>query len=185
MDVTSVQYIFDVVSRKLPEAGVEFLMIGGHAVNYYGYSRATIDVDFMIASSDVQEVREVMKAAGFTNVSESDNVIFFNHPENPHRVDYLKVDSGSMTQLLQNAEHISYANVEVSAPRLKDLIAMKLFALANGAKQREEKDLPDIVHLSMEHGLSAEGDLKPLCERFANNEVYEAVRRRISEEGGV
>lgn len=55
------ELIFDVVGRQLPAAGVEFLVIGGHAVNHYGYSRATIDVDFMIASGDVATVRAVMK----------------------------------------------------------------------------------------------------------------------------
>ena len=42
MDPGSVEYIFDVVSKRLPEAGVEFLMIGGHALNCYGYTRATV-----------------------------------------------------------------------------------------------------------------------------------------------
>jgi len=48
-----IDYVFETVSRDLPKAGVEFLMIGGHAVNHYGYTRATLDVDFMIAAEDL------------------------------------------------------------------------------------------------------------------------------------
>ena len=57
MEPDSVEFVFNVVGRQLPKAGVEFLMIGGHAVNHYGYSRATLDVDFMIAASDAAVVR--------------------------------------------------------------------------------------------------------------------------------
>lgn len=182
MDVSSAEFIFHVVASELPKAGVPFLMIGGHAVNHYGYSRATVDVDFMIASDDAGRVREVMKASGFSNVSEAENVIFFGHPDNPLRVDYLRIDSASMDKLLMNAENISYGNVRLHVPSLKDLISMKLFALSHGSAQREEKDFPDIVHLVLEHGLDLERELKPLCDRFASESIYDRLKFRISEE---
>ena len=39
-------------------------MIGGYAVNHYGFSRVTIDVDFMIAANDLdaEEVRAQVPA---------------------------------------------------------------------------------------------------------------------------
>ncbi len=114
----NMEIIFDVVGRVLPAVGVEFLLIGGHAVNHYGYSRATIDVDFMIASSHVDAVRT----------------------------------------------------------------AMKLFALKQGAGKREEKDFPDIVNLVIEHGLDLEAELKPLCEKYADQEIYSRLARKIREE---
>src|SRR3954452_1145289 len=36
----------------LNRAGVEYLMVGGYAVNHYGYHRFTEDIDFWIAVSD-------------------------------------------------------------------------------------------------------------------------------------
>ena len=53
--------VFDVVSRRLPAVGVDAVMIGGHAVNHYGVSRATQDIDFMIAAADEGAVRRVMQ----------------------------------------------------------------------------------------------------------------------------
>lgn len=79
--------VFETLGRRLPESGVPFLMIGGHAVNYYGYTRATADIDFMITAQDIPAVREVMRSSGFSNISEGDTVIFFSHPESPFRVD--------------------------------------------------------------------------------------------------
>ena len=37
----------------LNRAGVEYLLVGGFAVNHYGYHRSTEDIDFWIAVSDV------------------------------------------------------------------------------------------------------------------------------------
>ena len=178
----SIESVFDVVGRKLPKAGVEFLMIGGHAVNHYGYSRATIDVDFMIAASDQKTVLAVMKKAGYTNISQSENVIFFSMPGVPVRVDFLQVDDATMGALLGDAEEVDYGGQSVRVPSLANLIAMKLFALKSGSSNRWEKDFPDIVHLAIENELELETDLKPLCERFADVAVYEKLAARIQEQ---
>ena len=178
----SMEYIFGVVGQKLPVDGVEFLMICGHAVNHYGYSRATIDVDFMIASSQVDAVCSVMKAAGFTNVSQSENVVFFDHPEIPYRVDFLHVDESTLRALVDGARRVEYGGQSLLVPGLLDLIAMKLFALKSGSAKREEKDFPDIVHLAVEHGLDLEVDLKPLCDRFADQAIYRKLVEKIAEQ---
>lgn len=34
--------------RKMLNGGVDFLIIGGYAVNYYGYSRMTEDLDLWL-----------------------------------------------------------------------------------------------------------------------------------------
>jgi predicted nucleotidyltransferase len=181
MTTNSVAFIFDVVGSQLPEAGIDFLMIGGHAVNHYGFSRATIDVDFMIATSDMEAVRAVMKKAGFSNVSQSENVVFFNKPDIPVRVDFLLVDVATMQTLLMDAQSIEYGGQSLKVPSLPNLIAMKLFALQSGSPKRREKDFPDIAHLAAENRLDAETELKPLCVRFANLEIYAKLTRRIKE----
>ncbi len=178
----NMEIIFDVVGRVLPAVGVEFLLIGGHAVNHYGYSRATIDVDFMIASSHADAVRTAMRSAGFTNISQTDNVVFFNHPAIPHRVDFLQVDAETLRSLVGRASRIEYGGQSLLVPSLPDLIAMKLFALKQGSAQREAKDFPDIVNLVLEHGLDIEAELEPLCEKYADQEIYSRLARKIREE---
>jgi len=179
--VEQINYVFETVSRKLPEAGVPFLMIGGHAVNHYGYTRATMDVDFMIAAEDVFKVRQVMKEAGFTNISEGETVIFFAVPDSPVRVDFLPVDSETITELLSKAVSVEYGGTVLTLPCLSDLLAMKLFALKSGSPRRRERDMADIVHLTVENHLTADRDLKPLCERFATDRIYEELAARIRE----
>ncbi len=174
------ELVFRIVTGDLPAAGIKCLMIGGHAVNHYGFVRATQDIDFMIAASDEQEVRRIMKNAGFTGIASHENVVFFHRPESPLRVDFLKVDAETMDTLVASAVEIDYFDgQEVSVPCLQHLIAMKIFALKGGSQKREDRDFPDIVQLVLKHNLDLEDDLKPLCDRYGTVGLYDRLCTRI------
>ena len=53
--------------KLLNEHGVEYLLIGGYAVGYYGYPRATNDIDIWIAvhSQNAERLVTVLRAFGF------------------------------------------------------------------------------------------------------------------------
>lgn len=57
---------FDEMLRRLAAAGVEFVLVGGLAVNAWGVVRGTKDVDVVIspAPENLQRVAEVAVAAG-------------------------------------------------------------------------------------------------------------------------
>jgi len=172
--------IFDVVSRRLPEAGVYAVMIGGHAVNHYGVSRATQDIDFMVAAADEDAVRRVMQEAGFTNISLNDTVMFFNRPGSPLRVDFLKVDRETLDKLLVNAKEIDYFGEHgIWVPQLRDLLGMKIFAMSNGGAKREDRDFWDIVHLVIENQVSIEEELHELCRQFGTEAIYTRLSAQI------
>jgi len=58
------------------EKQVEYLLIGGYAVGYYGYPRATGDMDIWIAiaSENVTKVVEVLREFGFDLPELSENL---------------------------------------------------------------------------------------------------------------
>jgi predicted nucleotidyltransferase len=179
---SDIDSVLDVVTRRLPDAGVDAILIGGHAVNTYGVSRATQDIDFMIASADESVVRETMRNAGFTNIAVHETVMFFSRPESSLRVDFLKVNQDTIDKLLANAREVDYfAGHTVRVPELKDLLAMKFFALASGGAKREEKDFSDIVNLTLENDLDPARDLRELCREFGTDEIYERVCSRVRE----
>ena len=172
--------VFDVVSCRLPKVSVAVIMIGGHAVNHYGVSRATQDIDFMIAASDEDTVRRVMQEAGFSNIATHDTVIFFNRPGSPLRVDFLKVNRETMDNLMANAKEIDYFDGHsVKVPQLRDLLSMKLFALSNGGAKREDKDFWDIVHLVIENHVNVDAELHELCRQFGTEEIYARICTQI------
>ncbi len=180
--VMDVSTVLNVVTHRLPEAGIPCIMIGGHAVNHYGVIRATQDIDFMIAASAADAVRRIMRDAGFTNNSVHETVMFFNQPDSPLRVDFLKVDPGTMETLMANAVKASYAGSDaVLVPRLHDLLAMKLFALTTGGPKRKDKDFGDIVNLVIENNIDVDADLRALSQEFGTDAIFDELRARIQE----
>ena len=177
--MTSLDNILAIVSSQLPVAGVDCLLIGGFAVNYYGYTRNTLDVDFMIFSDKLDAVKQIMMRAGYTNVSIQDNVAFFNVPGDPFRVDFLRTDFDTMRSLLLGSVTISLHGHEVKLPALNDLIAMKIFALSGDPVRRLGKDLPDIAYLVTLHNLDMESDIRPLCDRFGTGKIYDLIRDQV------
>ena len=177
--MTVLDRILGLAAEGLPSAGIDCLLIGGFAVNHHGYTRNTLDVDFMIVADQLEQVRRLMIQAGFTNVSLGENVAFFSVPDAAPRVDFLRVDGRTMGRLLENAISVNVHGFELRVPALRDLIAMKIFALAQNIPRRMGKDLPDIAYLTVLHELDIESDIRPLCERFGTDEVYALIRDQV------
>jgi predicted nucleotidyltransferase len=175
----NVHAIFELISRRLPQAGVEYLLIGGFAVNYYGYTRNTLDVDFMVASDQIDAVKAILGDAGFINISVEDNVVFFNRPDMAMRVDFLRVDNGTLKKLIAHAQEVDFYGCRITVPALKDLLAMKIFALAQSGGRRMGKDLPDIAFLVVLHKLDLDQDIRPLCERFGKGDTYDLIKSQV------
>ena len=81
--------------------GVEYLLVGGHAVAYHGYPRYTGDIDFLIrpSATNVAHVLAVLSDFGFGGVGLTDSdfmrpcqVVQLGHP--PNRIDILTQISG-------------------------------------------------------------------------------------------
>ena len=171
--------ILDIASHQIAAAGVDCLLIGGFAVNYHGYTRNTLDVDFMIAAEQLDVVRNIMKQAGFTNIVIEENVAFFSAPGMPVRVDFLRVSPDTMRTLLAHAISGNVHGCPLRIPALKDLLAMKIFALSQDIPRRMGKDLADIAYLSVINNLDLESELRPLCCQFGSIKTYELIRDQV------
>jgi hypothetical protein len=163
----------------LPAAGIDCLLIGGFAVNHYGYTRHTLDVDLLVLSQRMDDVRRVMREAGFINIGVRDNAVFFSRPGEGPRVDFLPVDGSTLGKLLANAVPVMIGGRTIRVPALRDLLAMKIFSFSQDPARRMGKDLPDIAYLAVLHGLDFESDLRPLCERFGSDESAGLIQRQI------
>lgn len=84
--------------RSIDEAGVEFLIIGGFAVNYYGYSRTTGDLDLWIRpdNHNRNKLAGVLEKSGFNmddlktlRLTDFEKVFVFHIWEKPFQIDFL------------------------------------------------------------------------------------------------
>lgn len=176
MNVNSLQEAIRCVDRIQRELKIPCLLIGGFAVNEYGYSRNTLDIDFMIAVSALPPVKSLMRNEGFSQISEYENVTFFSKPDDALRLDFLTADENTLSRLEANAMPCTLHGVSFRIPSLRDLLAMKIFALKSNYERRKSKDLPDIAYLTILNHLNYEKDILPLCERYGNPDIAEKIR---------
>ncbi|MCB4790482.1 MAG: nucleotidyltransferase [Elusimicrobia bacterium] len=135
--------------KLLNSKEVEYLVIGGYAIGYYGYPRATGDLDIWVAinESNAQKLFNVLKEFGFNSpditesiFKEKDKVIRMGNP--PLRIEILTSISGiEFEKAYKNRKIEKIEDISVNFIGFKDLIKNKK---ASG----RHKDLDDVEHLS-------------------------------------
>jgi hypothetical protein len=128
---------------------VEYLLIGGYAVGYYGYPRATVDMDIWVAlhPKNAERVVDVLREFGF-NIPELSPDLFLKEEQiirmgvPPMRIEILTSISGvSFEECYQERQVDTLDEVEVNFISLQHL---KINKQASG----RYKDLNDLEHLS-------------------------------------
>lgn len=132
--------------KLLNSSGAEYLLIGGYAVNYHGYSRSTGDMDIWIARSDdnARKVAAALRLFGFTAAvpelfSDPGQIVRIGVP--PLRLEILTSISGvEFEECFGRREVAEIEGVIVPIIRLEDLKRNKR---ASG----RHKDLADLEEL--------------------------------------
>jgi hypothetical protein len=128
---------------------VEYLLIGGYAVGYHGYPRATADMDLWVAihEQNAERLVTVLKKFGF-NVPELSENLFMKANQivrmgvPPMRIELLTTISGvSFEECYRERIIDEIDGVEVSIINLRYL---RINKRASG----RHKDLDDLEHLS-------------------------------------
>jgi len=122
-------------------------MIGGVALYAYGFDRTTLDVDFMIFSTDTEKVDAIMKGYGYRILNQTDT--FANYvSDDPEmgQVDFMYAHKERSAEILHRAEPLWVVGHTVKVLRVEDMIGLKLLAITNNP-QRIKKDQLDIEDL--------------------------------------
>ncbi len=134
--------------QLLDQNGVEYLLVGGYAVGYHGYVRATADMDIWIAVNPANAARAVsaLRAFGFDSPQLSEdlfltpgNIVRMGVP--PFRIELFSSISGvSFDECYRGRVQAIIDGVRVPVISLSHLKANKK---ASG----RSKDLVDLEHL--------------------------------------
>jgi hypothetical protein len=133
--------------RLLNARNVEYLLVGGYAVNYYGYPRATADMDIWIGIDPInaEKLAQMLREFGFPQASgqlfqEREKIIRMGVP--PIRIEVLTSVSGvDFAACFRNRTTVAIDGVPVNLISLTDLKANKK---ASGRL----KDLADLEQLN-------------------------------------
>jgi predicted nucleotidyltransferase len=134
--------------KLLNSARVEYLLVGGYAVGYYGYPRATADLDIWVAISEgnASKLVRALKGFGF-DVPElkpelflkRDRIVRFGEP--PLRIEILTTLSGvSFDECFGRRARVKLDGLRINLISLGDL-------KKNKAASGRPKDLDDLEAL--------------------------------------
>lgn len=150
---------FAMLQRDAARAGLPFLVVGGHAVNAYGYQRTTLDADLVIDAEQASLWRTFWEEHGYMCVHATDAFLQFNAraPAGQFPVDLMLVSPRTFRTLHARMQQRAIGAALLDVPAPLDLIAMKLHAARYRSSSAREKDVQDIVGLVRGCGIDPRG----------------------------
>ena len=141
--------------RLFQKYGVEYVLVGGFAVNYYGYVRITQDVDFLVFPSpeNAERTMQALNEFGFGSAGIPQEC--FENPgtavhlgTEPNRIDLLtKLKGVSNTTIFAGATSIEFAGVWVNIISLEHLVEAK----QNSDRVRDLADVDELLKINREN----------------------------------
>lgn len=154
--------IYEDVFREFESKDVRYLVVGGIAVNLYGYIRLTMDLDIMIDLSEenIAKVVETMEKFGYSPrvpvnpkefiseknreqwIKEKVPVVFtFIDLKNPYKhIDVFLNNPVDFEEAFLRKEVIEIRGIKILVASIDDLIKMKY-------NTQRPRDKEDIIHL--------------------------------------
>ena len=171
----------NLLHAKAAAAGLSYLVIGGHAVNFYCEPRATLDVDFLVRRDDQPGWRALLETEGFKLLSDQGTFVQFSPPYGVEwRLDLMLVNGETFSKLAAGARTGQLLGIDTQIPRPEHLIALKLHALKHGHPERFEKDFGDVLSLTRNAGLDPQSEsFRQLFDQFGTGELYARVIQRL------
>lgn len=138
------------VLKALNQFGVKYLLIGGYAVNYYGYSRTTGDMDLWIepTNSNKKLIIQALRAIGVHNaeleeLNQQDfgEHLMFTIGEVPRKMDFLTiVNLVKFDDAFSERQVLEIDGIELPIVHYNHLVLMKM----NTGRTQDQLDLEEL-----------------------------------------
>ena len=175
---------FRKLSKEAVEAGLSFLIVGGHAVNAYGYQRTTLDADLLISEDSLAEWRSFWEDRDYQCVHATNAFcqFRFKNAAECFPVDLMIVDRATFEKLQEYGKQREVGGAIFDVPDPLHLIALKLHALRNEARAKSSKDLSDIFGLVRVCGIDVQSsEFLDLLSRYADEKTKTEIKRHFQE----
>lgn len=156
-----------------------FLLIGGHAVNLWGYSRQTHDVDLLIPRRQIAEWKTELQTMGYVLVCEEGTFLQFdgNGVTAIWPLDLMLVSEDTFSKLYARSTEMVIGSAAVRVPSVAHLIALKLHVLKQDLPHRTIKDFSDIQGLVECNGVDLKSvEMKEIFERYGTDDLYRRLK---------
>lgn len=164
-----------VMFERFEEEGIPLLLAGGWAVTSHGFSRNTIDLDWVCARSREADAVAFMAKLGFEPRTDGMATRFqYGRDLAFPFVDLIWVNDDTFNQMRGSMDDV----MGVRVITFEGLIAMKLYALKDD-EHRKGRDLRDLQELLERNpGKIPEIELRAMCQKYAGAGAFEKLRYR-------
>lgn len=154
---------------------VDYALIGGFALNVYGLSRNTDDIDFVLRSRDASGTIRFLEVLGYQTLNRTEAFSNHEHPLSGFsRVDFLYVNGETADALFSSVREFPvFGNFRVRVVKPEHLIALKLFSLSANPERRA-LDQEDLIHLLHQDGLDRV-EIRRYFQKYSSLEEFEAL----------
>jgi len=178
--------IFHRCTEAAQQAGLDFLLIGGLAVIAHGFSRTTLDVDFLLASRDLRRWDEILVKEGYRLIQRERRIDAFAQYEPPTQegtpLDLMLVDDATFAKLLAGSELVELDGCDVRVIGPLHLIALKLHALREPRRAETGVDYLDILQIIRIKQIDPMGaEFQEILSRYATPAIRERILRDLGQ----
>ena len=133
--------------KRLNEEDVKYVLVGGFAMNYYGFPRATEDIDLLVDPSD-DNILKVKNALSFL----PDNAVKEVAPDDVKKYEVVRVVDEITIDLLKKACDITYEKAgieyfEFKGVRIPIADISTMIKTKQGVRPRDKEDLAFLMNV--------------------------------------
>ena len=142
--------IVQILLSILQQTGSTYCVIGGLGVNAYAEPVVSLDLDLVVVSDHISDIRSVAEARGM-KVEEFEHSVNLSISGSDLRIQ-LQTDS-RYQDFLSRCEQRTILGYSMSVASLQDILRGKVWAYSDEArrKSKRQKDLADIMRLVEAH----------------------------------
>jgi predicted nucleotidyltransferase len=176
--------LFQELEQGSRNRGLRFIVIGGLAVTFHGFSRETGDLDLLINHTERGKWLEMLSQLGYTVSQERPAFTQLSPPEpGAWPVDLMVVRDPTFSEMFAVARDAEMYGVRVKVPSLEHLLALKLHAMKHGHIGRYSKDLIDVEGLVRVNALDLKAEnIRQIFLKYGTLQIYEQISRFVARE---
>jgi predicted nucleotidyltransferase len=174
--------LFQTLEAEAGKRNLQFLVIGGLAVNFHGYSRDTADLDLLIEHDAHKAWLSLFAELGYNVFAEKGSFSQLSPPkQDAWPVDLMMVREPTFQSILNHSIKTEMFGAHVLVPSLEHLLMLKLHALKHSHIGRFEKDFLDVTNLVRVNKVDLTSEsVRQMFLKYGNKELYEKVSRECA-----
>ncbi len=173
---------FKIIKHEALSQRLEMLVIGGLAVNFYGYSRETGDVDLLICRDARSAWEDLISKMGYVLDRDAGTFLQFSPPRSGEwPLDVMLVQAATFAPMMAASNEVDLYGARMRIPSLDHLIALKLHALKHTRLHRFLKDFQDLEGLVLINKLDLKSEkIRQMFLKYGSLDLYEKIVRACS-----